>query len=74
MGHIKNSLKSHALNRLTLALLGTVFDVGPILGPFFAPLKGQAAAVANLGFKPVLGLGYRWHDSTLFEWRGSLYR
>ena len=71
MRHIKDALGCHAL---ALALLRAVFDVGPVLGPFFAPLKGQAAAVTNLGFKPVLGLGYRWHDSTLFEWRGSLYR
>ncbi len=74
MGHIKNSLKSHALNRLTLALLGAVFDVGPILGPFFAPLKRQAAALTDLRFKPVLCLGYRWHASTLSQWRGSLNR
>lgn len=74
MGHVKNSLKSHALNRLTLALLGAVFDVRPILGPFFAPLKWQATALTDLGLKPVLGLRYRWHASTLSQWRGSLNR
>ena len=52
---------------LALALLGAVFDVGPVLGPLLAPLKGQAAALTNLGLEPILGLGYRWHISTLFE-------
>ena len=44
---------------LALALLRAVFDVGPVFGPLLAPLKGQAAALTNLGLKPILGLGYR---------------
>ena len=65
MRHIKDSLGCHAL---ALALLGAVFDVGPVLGPFLAPLKGQPAALTDLGFKPVLGLGYLWHALTLIQW------
>ena len=63
--------------RLPLALLGAVFDVGPVLGPLLAPFEWQAAALTNLGLKPVLGLGYWGHVPTLigtrvFEGSGSL--
>ena len=71
VGYVEDALEAH---ELTLALLGTVFDVGPVLGPFFTPLEGQAAALTDLGFKPVLGLGYRRHVSTLSQCRGSLNR
>ncbi len=64
MRHIKDALESHVL---ALALLGAVFDVGPVLGPLLTPLKWQAAALTNLGFEPVLDLGYRWHVPTLIQ-------
>jgi hypothetical protein len=74
VGYVEDALDTHAL---TLALLGTVFDVGPVLGPFFTPLKWQSAALTDLGLKPVLGLGYWGHVPTLigppvFEGAGSL--
>ncbi len=74
VGYVEDALETHAL---TLALLGTVFDVGPVLGPFLAPLKWQPTALTDLGLEPVLGLGYWGHVPTLigtrlFEGAGSL--
>ena len=53
--------------RLPFALLRAVLDVFPVFGPFLAPLERQTAALTDLGFEPVLDLGYRWHAPTLIQ-------
>jgi hypothetical protein len=62
MGNVKNSRDLRFSQGLALALLRAVLYVLPVFGPLFAPLKWQATARTNFGFKPVLDFGYRWHS------------
>ncbi len=52
---------------LALAFLRAIFNVDPIALPLFAPLKGQATALTNLGFKPVFRFRFAWHALNLLR-------
>ena len=45
-----------------LTFFRTVFNVLPIARPFLAPFEGQVAALADLGWEAVLGLGLHRFD------------
>ena len=53
-----------------LTFLGAVLHVLPIARPFLAPFKGQVAALADLGWEAVLGLGLHGFDISGLGVRG----
>ena len=54
-------------DELAPALIRTVLDVFPVLGPFLAPLESPATAHTNLRLKAVFGLWGFTHDSSLIR-------
>jgi len=47
-----------------------IFDAIPVARPFLSPFKRQGAALANLWFEAIFGLGV--HDLILIQWTNSL--